>query len=481
LLQKLFDFDNFLNKLEFKHLIMDLVDEWYHAKEYVLDDLNIVREYIENQIKEKIKARDTDMGTFLQKMEARKEIIVGEFDSLRAMRPSKIPTSSEESSTIATKMANFTTSILLFDLDASKMLIEQPVSIPRYQTFLTAWQATRDKMEREMDPIARDIEKWIEHAAASSPEITPSLDGKVSLQRFFSTYVRSAVQDFKGILDEFQVKNERVSEDLAIKNFEEIEKTINFKKSKLLDLVESKAYTIEKYWRQLSQASRDIEFILGISRLKEDWLTTKANIIDKIRAFYHDQMQHVDAEKIRQMLRIINPIPIEALKSKIRSISSTDDVGFIEGILDIVQKHRINAQVQKNALINVQDYLLAGVQGTVVKIKTSVSSRGNTVVLKALIENTSIQDLFDVVVSLKLPSFLIVSVKQGNNSRESITTLESGKNITLEWDIDECKNKVDTIEKKSIQASKISIIVSGKLSSDHDFSKIEDLCFILKA
>ncbi len=480
LLQKIIDFDNFINKLEFKHLIMDLVDEWYQAKDYILDDLNTVKEYIAGQIESILKEKSADIAAAIQKLTGKKEVVLAEFENLRAAL-SRIDTlGHEQMGEITGKIAQFTTSMLLFDLEASKMLIEQPVSIGGYQTFLESWTKSREQMERELDGGIAAIDRWIEKRMRDKEKEPDNTERTMAMHKFFSSFIRSSIQDFRTILDEFQSKSDQPTTDFASKKFEDIEKSISFKKSKLLDLIESKAYLIEKYWRALNQASHDIEFIVNIGRLKEEWLTTKENIVEKVKRHYHAQLERIDAEKIKQMLRIVNPIPIRSLKSKLKSIPDEDDVKYIAGVIDIVQKHQINALVQNNTLINVRDYMAPDAQENPVRIKTSASPRDDIMAMKVTVENTSIHEVYDVVASLKLPSFLDYHDKNSTSHRQTVPTIESGKSAIFTWDLEDNKAMDHGTVESAVQLSKVSIIIGGKLSGERFFSKTDDLCFIFK-
>ncbi len=480
LLQKIIDFDNFINKLEFKHLIMDLVEEWYQAKDYILDDLNTVKEYIAGQIDSIQREKSADIAAVIQKLTGKKEVVLAEFEDIRATI-SRIDTlDHEQMGEITGKIAQFTTSMLLFDLEASKMLIEQPVSIGGYQTFLESWAKSREQMERELDGGIAAIDRWIEKSMQGKEKETGNTERAMAMHKFFSSFIRSSIQDFRTILDEFQSKNDQTSNDFVSKKFEDIEKAISFKQSKMLDLIENKAYLIEKYWRALNQASHDIEFLVNIGRLKEEWLTTKENIVEKIQRHYHAQLERIDAEKIKQMLHIVNPIPIGSLKSKLKSIPYEDDVKYIAGVIDIVQKHQINALVQNNTLVNVRDYRAPDAQGNPVRIKAGASPRDGIMALKVTVENTSIHEIYDIVVSLKLPAFLDYHDKNRASYRQAIPSIESGKSVIFTWDLEDNKAKDPGIAEPAVQLSKISIILGGKLPGEQFFSKTEDMCFIFK-
>ncbi len=480
LLQKIIDFDNFINSLEFKHLIMDLVDEWYQAKDYILDDLNTVKEYISGQIDSILKEKRADTAAVIQKMAGKKEVVLAEFEDLRAQL-SRIDTlDHEQMGAVTGKMAQFTTSMLLFDLEASKMLIEQPVSIEGYQTFLESWAASKEKMERELDGGIAAIDRWVEKSMHSKGQEPGSTERALAMHKFFSSFIRSSIQDFRNILDEFQSKNEQITSDFYSKKFEDIEKAINFKKSKLLELIENKAYLLEKYWRALNQASHDIEFLVNIGRLKEEWVTTKENIVEKVQRHYHAQLERIDAEKIKQMLRIVSPLPIGSLKSKLKSIPYEDDVKYIAGVIDIVQKHQINALVQNNTLVNTRDYSDPDVPGVPVRIKTNASPRDALMALKVTVENKSIHDVYDIVASLKLPAFLALNDRSRSNHRQTVPAIESGKNAVFTWDLEDNKGKDHGTAGHAVRLSKITIIVGGKLPGERFFSKTEDLNIVFK-
>ncbi|MBN2150046.1 MAG: hypothetical protein JW839_01245, partial [Candidatus Lokiarchaeota archaeon] len=480
LLQKVIDFDNFISSLEFKHLIMDLVDEWYQAKDYILDDLNTVKEYIAGEVESTYKQRCADTAAVVQKMIGKKVVVLAEFEDLRAQLSDVGKLDHEQMGLITGKIAQFTTSMLLFDLEASKMLIEQPASIEGYQAFLDSWSGSRAEMEREIDGGIAAVDRWIEANTRGKDEEPGSTERAMKMHKFFSSFIRSSIQDFRVILDEFQSKNEHITNDFFTKRFEDIEKAINFKKSKLLDLIENKAYLIEKYWRALKQASHDIEFLVGIGRLKEEWVTTKENIVEKIQRHYHAQLERIDAEKIKQMLRIVNPIPIGSLKNKLKSIAHEDDVRYIAGVIDIVQKHQINALVQNNALVNTRDCIAPEAPGVPVAIKASASARDTMMALKVIVENKSIHEVYDVAVSIKLPAFLAIHDKNRSNHRQSVIAIESGKSAAFAWDVEENRALDPGAAALAVQLSKIVVVVSGKLPGEQLFSKTEDLNVILK-
>ncbi|NMC04242.1 MAG: hypothetical protein GYA24_03475 [Candidatus Lokiarchaeota archaeon] len=480
LLQKIIDFDDFISKLEFKHLIMDLVDEWYQAKEYILDDLNTVKDYIAGRIDKVIKEKHADIGAAIQRLVGKKEVVLAEYEELRSTLERIDSLDDGQMGDITGKIARFTTNMLLFDLEASKMLIEQPVSIGGYQAFLESWVQSREQMERDLEGGIAAIDRWIDKTTRGKESVAGNTERTVTMYKFFSSFVHSSIQDFRTILDEFQSRNEQSTSDFFSRKFEDIEKAISFKQSKLLDLIENKAYLIDKYWRALNQATRDIEFIVTIGRLKEEWLTTKENIEEKIRRYYHAQLERIDAEKIKQMLRIINPIPIGSLKSRLKSIQCEDDVRYIAGVIDIVQRHQINALVQNNMLVSVRDYNNPDLPGAPVRIKTTASPHDAFLALKVIVENTSIHELYDVIVSIKLPAVIGFHDPGRSNHRKSTSSIESGKNATFTWDLEDIGPSKPDPTRPAIQLSKIAIIVSGKIPVDRHFSKTEELCFIYK-
>nr|MDO8085812.1 hypothetical protein [Candidatus Sigynarchaeum springense] len=480
MLQKIIDFDNFINSLEFKHLIIDLVDEWCQAKDYILDDMNTVKEYISGQIDSFFKKKRADTAAVIHNLTGKKEVVLAEFDDLRSQLARIDALDHAQVGSIVGKITQFTTNMLLFDLEASKMLIEHPVSIEGYQAFLDTWAKSKEEMERELDGGIAAIDRWVEKSTHGKEPDAGSTEHAMAMHKFFSGFIRSSIQDFRAILDEFQSKNEQISSDLFSKKFEDIEKAINFKKSKLFDLIENKAFLIEKYWRALNQASHDIEFLVGIGRLKEEWLTTKENIVEKIQRHYHAQLERIDAEKIKQMLYIVNPIPIGSLKGKLKSVPDEDDVKFIASVIDIVQKHQINALVQNNTLVNTRDYGDHDVSSLPVKIKSSAFPRGALMALKVIVENRSIHEIYDVVASLKLPSFLALCEKNCSDQRKTIPAIESGKNAVFTWDLEDNRVKDPKAGDPTIQLSKISIMVGGKLSGEKFFSKTEDMTIIFK-
>ncbi|HME52399.1 MAG TPA: hypothetical protein VKM55_09295 [Candidatus Lokiarchaeia archaeon] len=482
MLEKIFSFDDFINKLDFKHLIMDLIDEWRHAKEYIIDDLNVVKSYLEDMIGKKMRGNKDAFNHDLNNLKARMEILLSEYGELINAASEHSQENESETENLASKISSFMTNSLLFDLDLTELQMNQGRESQECRKLVETWDQYTENIESKIDVLQETVYAWLEDRTRSDGNGENASVDIVALQRFFTTYARSSIKDFKTILAELQEDNGQLAGNLLLKNFEMAEKSINFRKNKLLDVIENKAHHIEKYWRELNHAAfDDLEFVVSLGRLKDEWLTAKTNMTEKVQRFFHEQVEQVDAEKLKHMLQIVNPIPIDSLKNHLKSIQGSSDVEYIEQVLDIIQKYHINAEIQDKALINVQDHLLASQHLNFVKTKATLATKGNNIEIKVMIENTSIQDIYDLVASLELPLVLELGLKTSDDKRKLIAMLEAGKNVSFTWNIKENKNAGEISNDQSLHSSKISILIGGKLFGDRYFNKVEEICFLYKS
>ncbi|MHA1849006.1 MAG: hypothetical protein ACTSXU_15290, partial [Promethearchaeota archaeon] len=81
-MEKIVYFDNYVNSIDFRHLVLNLVDEWFYSKDFIIEDLNIVKNYLEETLKEKLLNEYYVNESRFTNLEKKREILLLELEEL---------------------------------------------------------------------------------------------------------------------------------------------------------------------------------------------------------------------------------------------------------------------------------------------------------------------------------------------------------------------------------------------------------------
>jgi len=457
-LDKILDFDRFINGFEFRHLFTELLEDWQNTKDYILDDLNLMKEFLEQSIKSKYETDKKVMLDEVKQLSARRDVLLAEADETEKELDEVSRGEDFGLNGLISRSSSLFVSMLFLDLDVNHFLSTRPEASTGFGSFFDAWESVRVKVESivtRSNEIAETVVAGVDGSSDASMNFN-------RLQSLFGTAVKDASSTYKILLTDLQSSGEAFSKDLQMKSMNALEKNMAFKRSKLLDLIDQQSQIVNKAWRALSQASRDVETFVSLSKLYDEWQVSKENMVEQINSIYHARMEQLDAEKIRQLLQVINPIPLEALKSNLKSISATRDVDFIQAALNIIQKYDIPAQIREKAIVNTHASMELAPIEELVKIKPVVSPTDSGFRVKVIVENNSFQDLYDVSLALKA-SGMALSLENCKPRHERFPSLEIGKILETSWDIT-LQHEPDGSEKgTNLECVRLTVILNGKL------------------
>ncbi|MHA1683215.1 MAG: hypothetical protein ACTSUE_19915 [Promethearchaeota archaeon] len=475
-LEKIKYFDNFVDNLEFRHLILDLVDDWIHAKEYIIEDLNVVREYLTESINSCAHYDRKNVEGTIAKLKQKFEILKIEFDDVNLDDSPGSTRNFSRFLQVLIAISNFNTNLAMLDVNINKIFIQYPVIVKDYQDFLDQWNEFRDMTSSRIMKIERSFDAMVQSLVGRDNVLENLEVHQRILQNLFAEYVRKSIVDYKKILLEIEKDNDEFNELIGYGKYYDVEKTLNYKNSKYRDLVEQKTVKIQHYWRSINNLSNDIEFLVNLRRLYDEWDSTRANLIERLNDFFNAMIELIDVEQIKRMLAVVSPVPIESLKKRIKSITYRTDAEYVEGILNLIQKYNIKAQVRDRSLHDFRNLHLEEIS-SLIKIKNRINVYNNNFTLLLDVKNTSVQDIYDFAISLKIPDNLKLVEEEGNGRRRIIPLLNAGKNLSIQYNIDGRMlpvNKVGTLG-MGLFSTRISLIFSGKLHGDRDFHKIKEI------
>ena len=470
--EKIYDFDKFLNKLEFKHLILDLTNEWYHAKEYIIEDLSAVKKYIDDSVAEKLNERKVSLLELISQFNTKKEVIKAELTELNSRREHASNLSAQELTEVVKRVNSIGLNIFVSELKFSEVMY---ANIDHYQKFKLAFKEWRS-LKEDFSRILSFFNEKLDVALIDSKD--ENTNNQLLLDNIFTRFLNNTIQQYRTILKEVQQDTRAYSREIVAKDIKELEKSLQFKRSKLLDFIDQKTENVNQYFRRL-QNSDDIETIMTLGRLKDEWTIAHDNLLNKVENFFQEKLEMLDAEKIKRMMNIINPIPLEALKKQVSSFRKKSGIKFIEHVLNLIHKYNIQGQIQERNLVNIENNLLETPALESLKIRPNFLIDHEKIALKLIIENQTVNDVYDLSVSIKFPPYLRRNQMDDAYFQRSFPLLESGQNKELSWEFDRNDLHEDNLKQFSNRVSRISVLLLGKLIGDKHFSKVEDINLIL--
>ncbi|MFX0100169.1 MAG: hypothetical protein ACFFCS_11360 [Candidatus Hodarchaeota archaeon] len=479
-LERIFDFEDFINNLEFKHLIHPIVDEWYHARDYIIEDLEIVKHYLDELIKERYLDFKSKNEEVFENLDKKREILEIELEEITRKKEILDKNDEHGLSDLLSKVSAFSTNLSIIDMEIGQMVILHPEQIKIHKQFFERWNASKKRMEADINKIIDFFDKWLENLSTKQESKDIIEFGSKLIRNIYSKYVRASIKDYNQIMKEISEYDIKINELIAINDFETAEKTLDYSNSKYMDLISQKTRHIEKYMKKISYFTTNIEILINAKRLHEDWINTKTNLTGRINDFYKEKMEIMDAEKIKQMIKLVNPIPIEILRNKLRSIEEVNDAEYIDRVLDLIQKYNINVQVHEKNLMNIKHFSIDKRNEDLLSIKTKFRLEGNHIFLKVAVKNNSLHEIFDLTVSLKLPDFLEFAKSSRDNIENQKSILAPDETFSNEWDLLESFNEMPGENKKIVMCSKILIFTNGKISADKSFTQKRDVNLIYK-
>ncbi|MHA1698895.1 MAG: hypothetical protein ACTSWN_08670 [Promethearchaeota archaeon] len=479
-LERVLDFDEIMENIEFKHLILNLMEEWIYLKDYILEDLNIVRDYLEEEIKKKEVELARHRQEEISKIEKKKEIIEMEFKGIINDKDGVIINDVNQLMNFLNKLTRFNTKMTAFDIEVNSLVIDNSFLYPEYEKCILSWSVFKKRAELEISKITNVFDKWLKENQYKIDDDEKEQFNTQMVENFYNKFVRNSIEEFKNILNQLEENDRKINELIQREEFEKAMNFMNFKRNKFIDLIERKSNEIEKYMKMISKLSRNISHIMNLKRIHDSWLVTKDNLLERINNFHQTKLGIIDAEKIRLLLEIVNPIPINALKNLLKSIDFKTDFEYMEGIINLIQKHNIYAQIHEKKLYNIKRFILKSQLEIPLKIHTTILTKNNHVFLKANLKNHSIYDMYDIFISIKTPKFLKVESDIMRNYNNKIHSISAGKYKIFHWSLKLLEDEIPAGKSNTLLTSKIIITIRGKVSGERNFSLIKEIDFIYR-
>nr|MDO8117285.1 hypothetical protein [Candidatus Sigynarchaeota archaeon] len=464
ILQTIFKFDTFINSLNFKHLIIENVNEWYQAKEYIVDDLNLVREYLDDAIKKCLRAEESSNLQDAKYLESKARVL----DVMITDAVSEIDR--QENADHATKTAllekiqGFKTNLLTLDNDFYKFYFTNGHDDTGANGILDKWEETKQRLH----VIVQDGESRINRGEVPSGVVTRNLE-------LYERQVKQAIHEYKKLLQDVEKDNQMFDSSIKLQDVQGMERKITYIQNKYLDFIEQRASMVEKHWKSLKEQDAEVDQLITMRRLHDDMEVTKENLIVKIQDIFKNKLEMIDVERIKQMLNVSSPIPMEALQPHLKSISTKDSKRFADELLMLINKHNIDMTISEDNIYNNEAFLQNRNFEDFIRIKATLVDKENKIVLKGVVENNSIQDLYDVSIAIRLPSELRLLEREEKKMRTFESVLEVNKAINVTWELERPARDEKRRNVEKTPSPRIIIVVNGRTSSQQNITKSEAL------
>lgn len=467
---KIMKFELFLNKIDFRHFILDLVDEWYSAKEYILDDLNIVKDYLEGRVAEDHASLQAEVASVVPRLKAKLDMLRIQFDEAEARGAVDLDGPGRDAH--VEQLLNLEFDAVMLDIELGTLRTRYMLGDAVLGEFSREWDTVHASITRFLKERTGAINAWYDEMAAAK-------DAYSSLQGFLVTYIHETMKQCEqrlasitGIVD--------MSFNSRLGDLHQAARALVFNYHKTLDMIEEKVHDIEKSWRKVSQETRDIEAIIGIKHAKNEWDTFVANYRETLSRLYQERMELIDAEQLGHMLQLVAPLSLEYLKETLHSIEYSNDVDYLDKIVRLIQKYNIDARLDGTNVINAEAYMSGLRSHDIMRLSTRIVVNGDILVLMVSLENTDVHDLTDIIVTCDRIDAL--ARESRIVYKETIPVLETGHESIVSWEIDVPLSNLGGVDVvSSSQPRPVEFIINAKgIRAGTPFKRREKLYLLSK-
>ncbi len=466
ILQNIFQFDAFIDNLNFKHLIVDIIDEWYQAKEYIIEDLNLVKDYHVKSIKKHLRVEESNTLHDVKNLESRACILDATISDIAAEIDRLDGVNDHERLEMLGRVQDFETSILALDNEFYKFFFLKCDDKARPRKILDGWEENKKRMQATL----HDIETKL-HAGTG----TPSNGVQSNSIEMYEQQVKQTIVEYKGLLQKIDGENKAFDNDTLLQDIQGAEKTLTYIQNQYMDYITQRASAVVKYWNRLNENNIEIAQLVALRKLHDDMEGTRANLVEKIQEVFKNKLEIIDVARIKQMLNVLSPIPVDILKQRLKSISTDDNTCFTDELLTLISKYNINTKVMENNIYNNEARFQRRQNADFIKIKASLVDKDNSILLKGIVENNSIQDIYDVSINMMLPSGFREKDAGGKLRTRYQSVLESNKTLNLAWELEKPTRDHATRKEEGQASPRIVILVNGKTSNRETVTKSEEL------
>jgi len=436
ILKKIKNFDNLINRFEYKRLAFDLFEEWEDSKVQVIEELGIIKGFITEICEEKKTEFIYNLKEEIKVLTNRINVLKAEFDYIKELNLD-FSSSEFDYNQIEDGKFAYITQIRkkLFKLDGEirELLINNVEFNDIFKDILRIWVSTKIEIQEYLNELDRQLKTMkdtlIEYLLQSGARIHENgingVDSELGfqlLQSQIQSIITERIEGIKKFNDNFSNLSSKLEFLIKKKEFSDAKKLMDMNSTQIQNYIE--------------EVEKQIENIIGKEKIMEDnnifnlyvrpyinkFNASKELLINKLKTFIRKSENKLYLNQIKYYLNIINPIKLNLLSSYV----NLDIERLKDQILKFINKNKLAAKIINDKLYfqQIESDIIGSKEILFFK---NIKTIGNEIYLNFKLTNPSNFGFKDLQISLKVPSYVSLKRKESFPKFLQLNELKPGK------------------------------------------------------
>ena len=436
ILKKIKNFDNLINRFEYKRLAFDLFEEWEDSKVQVIEELGIIKSFITEICEEKKTEFIYNLKEEIKILTNRVNILKAEFEYIKELN---LDFSSSEFDYEQIKDDKFAyiTQIRkkLFKLDSEirELLINNVEFNDIFKDILKIWVSTKIEIQEYLNELDRQLKTMkdtlIEYLLQSGARLHENgingIDSELGfqlLQSQIQSIITERIEGIKKFNDNFDNLSSKLEYLIKKKEFSDAKKLVDMNSTQIQNYIEEVEKKIEGIIGKEIIVEDNNVFNLYVRPYINKFNASKELLINKLKNFIRKSENKLYFNQIKYYLNIINPIKLNLLSSYVNlDIDPLRDL-----ILKFINKNKLSAKIINDKLYFQQIETNITDSKEILFFK-NIKTIGSEIYLNFKLTNPSNFEFRDLQISLKVPSYVSLMRKESFPKFLQLNKLNPGK------------------------------------------------------
>jgi hypothetical protein len=353
--EKLDDYENLLQRSEFKRFSVEVVQDFKENKEEILENISDVK----NSMFMKICDGRADYLETLQEiithLRNRIDVVKAEYESIQEIEEKLIQMidKNEMAKTEAflDSLSKIRRKIYTLEFDIGQTWLQNLEFKEFLKEITIYWVDVKIEIQQYLGNIFQKFNSLqMELTTETENETFSILKKKITydfLNNNLQNVILQAIQNQREVLEQFDSIVDPILQKLTQKKFKEARQLKDLTLSNLFDSIENFNREINKIYEDIDKVDLSISSSNDIRAHLKDWDGTKNLLIDRIQTFKDHIESQILTEEIKEYLKYMNPISLVHLSKALIM-----DIDILkEYLFQLIQDHEIHAVVRNDELL----------------------------------------------------------------------------------------------------------------------------------
>jgi len=480
-------FDENVKKFEYKYLSIDLFEEWEETRVQIIEELNIIREFISDMCEVKKKEFLTELQDKIAFLEKKIEVLRVKFDHVKnykfrlnlymALTETELENDLEEKLTL---MMDIRKHLFNLDGDIRELLIQNLEFSDIFNDLIKKWIELKIEIQKYLSEFERQI-KTMKHKVLThylklknKPHVLGEnkingLDKELTLQILqghFQSVISQAINEVKKFNENHKGLKVKLNFLIKKREYVQVKKLIELNSTQIQNFIQEIDARIDEIIGKDEIFEKSNGFTLFIRPYLIRWNKWKDKLLSKSKKFMEMSMERLYLSQIKYYLNIINPIDLEFLSSYI---------GLQPGhmkklIIAFINNGKLNAKIIKNSLYSQEinnDFL----ESKPITLQKQLKKVGDEIQGYFKLMNPSSLVYQDIQVMLQIPSILKLKKEISYPKIFYLNDLKQGKSFEFNYVFLMDKESKKTLSTMDSQEIILNIYYKDPFNISHEKSE----------